>query len=304
MKNHRTTTWDPTRAPTPTQGTPERALPSRLRAPTAGWLAAALVVALAPGCKSSDGGDVGANQSLQSCYELGGGRLQCVSTPGALHRDPVDVDHDGRADRFVCGNGTNGSRHHDDRAGDSGAREDDHRAGDAGAARTHDDDDGRDDDDDGVADHEDCDHMGCVAVDDHGEHGGDDHGGGDHGATYDHDHGGGGGGGYYADAGAGGGNRGGDDHGGGGGGYYADAGAGGSRGGDDHGGGDHGGGYYSDAGAGGSRGGDDHGGGGSYYKDAGASRPDSHGTMMMCRDGGVPATRPIPPSAPGGNVIP
>jgi hypothetical protein len=244
-----------------------------------GFAAAGLLSLVAAGCHLD--GTAATGQGLESCFDVGGGRLQCVSTPAGAVKTATDVDGDGVADHFVCVNGRK------TRAADGGATS----ASDAGYyGRGHGEgEDDRNSDDDA------CEHRGCVAVsghdgDDHG-HGGDDHGGGGD------DHGGGT---YYS---------GGDDHGGGGGGhgggsYYGDAGARGGHGGDD---GDHGGGtVHADGGqpAGDHHGDDDHGNG--AYADAGqASHGDRakdggmvKGTVMMCSDAGT-TPQPAPPPVPG-----
>jgi len=54
--------------------------------------------------------DTVANRSdaIQSCYHTGYD-IKCVSTPGAVSKDAIDVDGDNELDPFVCGNGVSES---------------------------------------------------------------------------------------------------------------------------------------------------------------------------------------------------
>ena len=102
----------------------------------------------ATGCSSAPAGT--SFSVLESCFDTGGGHVQCVPTPNGPQTQPTDVNHDGVADTFVCASGPAGA--------------DDHDADD----RDH----------DGVADDQDCDDKGCDEH--HGGRGPDASGDDDH----------------------------------------------------------------------------------------------------------------------------
>jgi hypothetical protein len=142
---------------------------------------AGCILVLVAGCRFNSDGQNSAG--LESCFDVGGGMLQCIKTPQGVTRTSMDVDHDGKLDAFVCANGTPGShgeKEHgdDDHAGGSGGESEHGSAGAGGDGHegsTAEKDDGEGDDDgDGVANHEDCDKMGCVVVSSGGSGGKDD----------------------------------------------------------------------------------------------------------------------------------
>jgi hypothetical protein len=124
------------------------------------FLAGCLLVLSATGCRLSGNNSTGSN-ALESCFDVGNGTLQCVHTPNGLNKAAADVNHDGRMDTFVCGNGKPGAGGHGDKDKDpakTGEKDDD---SDKNSAEK---DDEGDDDNDGVGDHEDCDKKGCVVI--------------------------------------------------------------------------------------------------------------------------------------------
>jgi hypothetical protein len=140
------------------------------------FLAGCLLVLSVTGCRLSGNNSNGSN-ALESCFDVGNGTLQCVHTPNGLNKAAADVNHDGRVDTFVCGNGKPGAGGHGDKDKDpaaTGEKDDDSKAGDGGHVVAGDDshgdknsaekDDEGDDDGDGVGDHEDCDKKGCVVI--------------------------------------------------------------------------------------------------------------------------------------------
>lgn len=72
-------------------------------------LSIALFVSLfaAAGCALEDVSS--RSDTIQSCYSTAAGNIKCVSTPGSIQSALTDVDGDGEADTFLCGDGASES---------------------------------------------------------------------------------------------------------------------------------------------------------------------------------------------------
>jgi len=92
--------------------------------------AAAVAIILAASCRKDD---VGLNTGAESCFDLGGGVLQCVPAMPGAKTMTVDVNGDGVPDRFVC---TNHKRGHEDGDDDhaKGGDDDGDKGGSSGEA--------------------------------------------------------------------------------------------------------------------------------------------------------------------------
>lgn len=61
---------------------------------------------LATGCSTENISD--RSEEIESCYHTGFA-IKCISTPGAVGKDAIDVDGDNEVDPFVCGDGVSAS---------------------------------------------------------------------------------------------------------------------------------------------------------------------------------------------------
>jgi hypothetical protein len=95
-----------------------------------------VLVLMGAACSGGAGTTVVAASALESCFDVGGARVECMKTPSGPQTQPMDINHDGRVDTFVCATGPSGRV-----SGDDGDR-----------------------DHDGVPDDEDCDVKSCVPI--------------------------------------------------------------------------------------------------------------------------------------------